>query len=434
MSLFTMPSLGADMETGTLVEWLVRPGDRVSRGDIVAVVETQKGAIEIEIFEDGVVQRLRAELGQTLPVGAPLAEIGDAAQAPGAPPSAEGQAQAPEAPRPGEAVEAAQTRAPAPEGPAPVAAELARAAPSSARGPEAPHAATDAGAAAAPRRASPAARSLAAERGVDLASVPGTGPGGAVVLADVERAARGAPAPAPAPAAAPPAAPGARPGLDLAAMREAIAAAMARSKREIPHYYLAHEVDLQRAADWVRDRNAARSPQDRLLMGALFVRATALAAAEMPGLSGHYENGCFAPGPRVNVGVAVALRGGGLVAPAIRDTVARSLDEVMAAMRDLVSRARAGRLRSSEMTDGTITVSALGEKGVDAMTGVIYPPQVALVGFGTPRLAPRVVDGAVVARTGVTVTLAADHRVSDGRRGAQFLPKIDSFLRDPESL
>ncbi len=457
MSVFTMPSLGADMEAGTLVEWLVGPGDTVSRGDIVAVVETQKGAIEIEIFEEGVVRKLEAELGQTLPVGAPLAVIGRAEE-PGPPAPEAGEAKpataAPEAPAPGIAVEAAQV---------PTASELsARPAPSARKATSKDAAtipredATSAGTATAqtetsgptlsavPRGgpapaapddappASPAARSIAAERGIELRGLAGSGPSGAIVLADVERAAGAAASPRPMPAHAP--SPGNRPGLDFAAMREAIAAAMARSKREIPHYYLAHEIDLQSATDWLQARNAERGPQDRLLMGALFVRATALAAAETPGLSGQYADGRFAAGQTVNVGVAVALRGGGLVAPAIRDSVGRSLDEVMNAMRDLVTRARAGRLRSSEMTDGTITISALGEKGVDSMTGVIYPPQVALVGFGTPRPVARVLDEAVAVRSCVTVTLAADHRVSDGRRGAQFLQKLEAYLNQPEAL
>ncbi len=413
MSVFTMPSLGADMETGKLVEWLVQPGDTVSRGDIVAVVETQKGAIEIEIFEDGVVRKLLAELDQEIPVGSPLAEIGT----PGEATTADTPYVASTEPEPADAPPQLVT--------SPAAAVRPRAAPKapSASGPSSTNA----------PRASPAARSLAAERAVDLAGMSGTGPDGAIILADVELAAGVAAAP-PEPSGAEAPRSAARQGLDLAAMREAIAAAMTRSKREIPHYYLAHEIDLQPASDWLRSRNAGRGPQDRVLMGALLVKAVAVAAADTVGLSGHFENGNFDLGSTVNVGVAVALRGGGLVAPAIQDTSARSLDEVMAAMRDLVARARAGRLRSSEMTDGTITVSSLGEKGVDAMTGVIYPPQVALVGFGAPRSCARVLNGAVTARTVVTATLAADHRVSDGRRGAQFLLKIEEALKNPEAL
>jgi pyruvate dehydrogenase E2 component (dihydrolipoamide acetyltransferase) len=279
--------------------------------------------------------------------------------------------------------------------------------------------------------ASPAARALAAEKGIDLAGVTGSWPGGAIVLADVEGA-RGATTQMRAPEPAPPSKP-AR-GFDIEAMRQGIAAAMARSKREIPHYYMTQEVDLQRATDWLARKNADVAPADRLLMGALFVKATALAAKSVDGINGHFEQGAYVPSETVNAGVAVALRGGGLVAPAIPDADEKSLAGLMAAMRDLVTRARAGRLRSSEMTSGTITISSLGERGVDQMTGVIYPPQVALVTFGTPRAAARVVEDAIRIRQVVAVTLAADHRTSDGRRGARFLTEIDKLLQAPEAL
>jgi pyruvate dehydrogenase E2 component (dihydrolipoamide acetyltransferase) len=432
MSVFVMPSLGADMEDGKLVEWLVKPGDAVHRGDVVAVVETQKGAIEIEIFEDGIVQSLEAELGATLPVGATLALIGDGTAKPAspqkpasveaaapqeAPPEPELAKPEPVAPEPEEA-EPAEVLAPAhemPAAPAPLPPAIMPA-----------PAATATGVA-----ASPAARALAAEKGIDLAGVTGSWPGGAIVLADVEGAAGAArqpPTPEPAASAKP-----AR-GFDIEAMRQGIAAAMARSKREIPHYYMTHEVDLQHATDWLARKNADVGPADRLLMGALFVKATALAATAVDGVNGHYEDGTYTPSKIVNAGVAVALRGGGLVAPAIRAADEMTLADLMAAMRDVVARARAGRLRSSEMTSGTITISSLGDRGVDQMTGVIYPPQVAIVTFGTPRAVPRIVDGAVKPRQAVAVTLAADHRTSDGRRGARFLTEIDKLLQAPEAL
>lgn len=405
MAVFTMPSLGADMEQGKLVEWLVAPGDTVQRGDVVAVVETQKGAIEIEVFDDGVVRRLDAQPGDTLPVGAPLAVIGQG-DADEAAPAAETPAAAPEA-----TVASAETTTPD---------QPAAAAPA----PPPPGPPPGAGPA-----ASPAARAAAAERGVDLAGVSGSGPGGAVVLADVDRA--GA-APAPGGLPAETGKPG-KPGLDLDAMRDAIAAAMARSNREIPHYYLDHEVDLQAAQDWLSARNARHGPAERILMGALFVKATARAAVTAKGINGRYDDG-FRPSDTVNAGVAVALRGGGLIAPAIMGAETLDLPALMEAMRDLVGRARAGRLKGSEMTEGTITVSSLGESGVDGMTGVIYPPQVALVAFGTPRAQPRVIDGRVAPRHCVRVSLAADHRVSDGRRGAKFLVEIDRLLQAPEAL
>jgi pyruvate dehydrogenase E2 component (dihydrolipoamide acetyltransferase) len=223
-------------------------------------------------------------------------------------------------------------------------------------------------------------------------------------------------------------------GLDLDAMRTAIAAAMARSKREIPHYYLLHECTMTAAEDWLARTNAERAPEQRLLMNVLTVKAVANAIRRFPAFNGFYRDGRFEPSADVHVGVAIALRGGGLVSPAIHDTADLSLDELMARMRDLVQRARAGRLRSSEMADATITVSSLGERGVEALYGIIYPPQVAIVGFGKVTTRPWVVDGAIGLRPVVTITLAADHRVSDGHAGALFLAEIGRLLQEPEKL
>jgi pyruvate dehydrogenase E2 component (dihydrolipoamide acetyltransferase) len=427
MSVFVMPSLGADMEDGKLVEWLVKPGDTVHRGDVVAVVETQKGAIEIEIFEDGVVQSLAADLGQTLPVGATLALIGEGAGKPAPEPKQEPALAQEAAPQ---VTPAAVVPEPEPERPERVETPAASPVTPAVAPPPSPTKPTPA-ASATGIAASPAARALAAEKGIDLGSVIGSWPGGAIVRADVERAASGT---AQAVAAGPTLARKPGRGFDIEAMRQGIAAAMARSKREIPHYYMTHDVDLQQAADWLARKNADVGPADRLLMGALFVKASALAAKAVDGINGHFEDGAYSHSDVVNAGVAVALRGGGLVAPAIPAADGMTLAELMAAMRDLVARARAGRLRSSEMTSGTITISSLGERGVDEMTGVIYPPQVAIVTFGTPRAVARVVDGTVQPRQAVSVTLAADHRTSDGRRGARFLTEIDKLLQSPEAL
>jgi pyruvate dehydrogenase E2 component (dihydrolipoamide acetyltransferase) len=409
MGLFLMPSLGADMEAGKLVEWLVAPGSEVKRGDIVAVVETQKGAIEIEIFEPGTVVELLAEPDQVLPVGAPLALI----WAPGEAEAEASPAVGPAMPRAGlpEAVPQGHVQA-APSRPVPALAT--------------------AHAAGGPKPSSPAARQRAAEVGLDLATVEGSGPGGAVLLPDVERHLADAPShAAPARASVPPKG---KAGIDMVEMRKAIAAAMSRSKREIPHYYLSHEIDLQTAWDWVSKQNAVRPPDARLLMGALLIKATSLALAKVPELNGRHENGVFTASEQVNAGLAISMRGGGLIAPAIMEADELSLDKVMDAMRDLVARTRAGRLRNSELTLGTITVSSMGDGGVDALLGVIYPPQVALVGFGTPRLRSMIVDGALAPRMAVTATLAADHRVSDGRYGAMLLTEIDRLLQEPEAL
>lgn len=388
MGLFTMPSLGSDMEAGTLSEWLVTPGDHVSRGDVVAVVETQKGAIEIECFEAGLVEELRAEVGAEVPVGAPLALV----LAPGEERPVES---APELPTP-------HRPAPRPLSPPPPQGSDSIA-------------------------ASPAARVRARELAIELAGLTGSGPGGAILLADV---APPAPIVPPGPVAA---MPGPR-ATAQTEMRRAIAAAMTRAKREIPHFYLSVTMDVQPARDWLDARNAGRPPDGRLLLGALFVRAVVLAAQAVPVMNGHYRDGAFHPASGVNVGVAVALRGGGLVAPALIDADRLDLAGTMAGMRDLVMRARAGRLRGSEMSEGTITVSSLGETGAEAMAGVIFPPQVALVGIGAPQLRPWVVAGEIVPRQVVTVTVSVDHRVSDGRQAARFLAAFEQQIATPEGL
>ncbi|TVS07323.1 MAG: 2-oxo acid dehydrogenase subunit E2, partial [Rhodobacteraceae bacterium] len=388
------------------------------------VVETQKGAIEIEIFEAGEVAELIAEPGQTLPVGAPLARIRKPGEVEEDPPEPAPKAAA-TAPEP-----AAPVTPPAPESAPSVPRPPAHGASGALPGAKAPG-----GVASMSGVASPAAKARAEEAGVELAEVTGSGPGGAVLLADVEAHLNEAPAPAKPPEtlAEKPAARG-KPGLDMTEMRRAIAAAMSRAKREIPHYYLSHRIDLQAAQDWLTRTNAERPPDQRLLMGALLIRATVRALAKAPELNGRFEGGDYAPSETTNCGMAVAMRGGGLIAPAIMDAREKGLDDIMAAMRDLVARTRAGRLRNSEVTQGTLTISSLGENGVDALYGVIYPPQVALVGFGSPRPEPVAQDGTVAARVCVTATLAADHRVSDGRRGATFLAEIDRLLQEPETL
>jgi len=394
-----MPSLGADMEAGTLVEWLVKAGDRVKRGDVVAVVETQKGAIEIEIFEAGKIEQLLVDLNTKVPVGTPLARIQTELEGP---PGAVAAAPPP-------AVPAAPLAAP-PLVRAPVAP------------PSPPPVAPGAEARA---RISPAARRLAEAHGIDLSTVTGSGPAGAITYADVERRFGEISAPSEKKRAL---------GLDLDAMRTAIAAAMARSKREIPHYYLEHQVDVTACEQWLTRTNAARPPDDRLLIGALAIKSVALAARRFPAFNGFYRDGKFEPASAVHVGVAIAIRGGGLAAPALHEADRITVDELMARMRDLVQRTRAGRIRSSEISDPTITVTSLGERGVETLYGIIYPPQVAIVGFGKIVTRPWVIDGAIGPRSVVTITLSADHRVSDGHAGALFLAEIGRLLQEPDKL
>lgn len=217
-------------------------------------------------------------------------------------------------------------------------------------------------------------------------------------------------------------------------MRRAIAAAMTRSKREIPHFYLGQTIDLSRALAWLGQENLRRPVTERVLHGALLLKAVALALREVPELNAVWEGETLVRKDDVNVGVAIALRGGGLVAPAIHRTDELSLDELMHAFRDLVSRARAWSLRSSEMTDPTITVTSLGERGVESVFGVIFPPQVAIVGFGTLVERPWITEGQILPCPVVTASLSADHRVTDGHRASAFLAAVDRLLQEPEEL
>jgi len=403
--VYRMPSLGSDMEAGTLIEWVKQPGERFAKGDVIAVVETQKGAIEVEVFHDGIMGRTLVELGQKVPVGTPMAEL----EVAGAPPLVGPGETRPGPPLPrhsgGMPESSAREGKPAADAPWPTSTSAAR------------------------RRASPAARRLAQERGLTLGDLTGSGPEGAVCLRDVPEAAEPAGQMRPLAERTPP-----RRGLDLVAMREAIAAAMTRSKREIPHYYLSHAIDLTPASDWLARHNANLPPERRILMGVLFIKAVALTLGQFPELNGFDRDGHFERATSIHVGTATAIRGGGLVAPAIHDADRLDLDTLMDRLRDLVARVRAGTLRGSELSDPTVTVSSLGERGVDRLYGVIYSPQVAIVGFGTPSLRPWVLDGQVVPRTLVTATLAADHRHSDGHRGALFLAQLGQRLQEPETL
>jgi pyruvate dehydrogenase E2 component (dihydrolipoamide acetyltransferase) len=217
-------------------------------------------------------------------------------------------------------------------------------------------------------------------------------------------------------------------------MRQAIARLMARSKRDIPHYYVSNTVDMGAAVAWLRERNRSLEVSQRLVPAALLLRAAALAARQVPELNGYWTEDHFVPGTAVHLGVAISLRGGGLITPAIHHADDLDPGGLMAKLRDLVSRARAGRLRSSELTDATITVTNLGDQGVESVTGVIYPPQVALVGFGKIIERPWAVGGLLGIRPVVVTTLAADHRATDGYTGGRFLTAVAELLQRPEEM
>jgi pyruvate dehydrogenase E2 component (dihydrolipoamide acetyltransferase) len=414
MAEFVMPTLGSDMTEGTLVEWKKKAGERVVKGEIIAEVDTEKAAIEVESFHTGVIEQLLAKPGERIPVGTVMAIIRE------------------EGTRATPAVQAPASRPPFQRVPPKE--------PVSSPPPAAPPAAA---AVAEPGRLriSPAARKLAAELGVDPAAVQGTGPGGAITREDIEKAkgrrigARGeAISTTPAPDLSPQTRAAEAAGDRQARMRQIIAAAMARSKREIPHYYLSTTIDMNRAMAWLKEENLKRPVTDRLLYGVLLIKAVALALRQVPELNALWKNNAAVQSPDIHVGVAISLRQGGLVAPAIHHTDKQSLSELMNSFQDVVKRARAGTLRSSEMSEPTITVTSLGEQGVETVFGVIYPPQVALVGFGKVVDRPWVIGDQVVSRPVMIASLSADHRVTDGRRGGVFLSTVDRLLQEPGQL
>jgi pyruvate dehydrogenase E2 component (dihydrolipoamide acetyltransferase) len=391
MAEFVMPILGADMTEGTLLEWRKTPGDRIERGEIIAEVETDKANIEVESMYTGVLERIIVQEGTKVPVGTPLAII-----------AVEGEAPAAAAP------------VAAPEKPARAAVEPGIHT-REVRAPDGERV-----------RVSAFARQLAKELGVDLATLAGTGPGGRIIRRDIEAAAGRVPT------AARPEAPGDR----QLAMRRAIATAMSRSSREIPHFHVSTDIDMHTALAWLTAENERRPVKDRILYVALLVKATALALREVPELNGAWseEEVRSIPSRDINIGLAISLRGGGLVAPALAHCDTLPLDDLMRRFADLVKRARAGSLRSSEVTSGTITITNLGETGAEAVYGIIYPPQVALVGFGRISQRPWAVEDMVGVRPVITATLTADHRVVDGHRASVFLATLDRLLQEPEKL
>ncbi|MFE7750736.1 dihydrolipoamide acetyltransferase family protein [Streptomyces sp. NPDC057428] len=442
---FRMPSLGADMDEGTLSQWLVRPGDRVSHGDVVAVVETAKSSIEVECFQTGTVRSLLAEEGATVPVGTPLAVIETSADETAAVVEEGDRLRQPSTTTPlvrriaeEHHVDLAHVHGSGRGG------RITRADVDHAATP--PHQAPDAQPPTAPPeskpervKASPFARRLAAELAVDLNALTGSGRSGTIRAEDVRTVARERGATAPTAAPRPPAREGrpvtaATSAARAATARRATGRLMARSKREIPHFYLSTTVDMAAALDWMHTRNRTLPLSERLVPAALMLKAVALCARKVPELNGYWIDDAFVPAEEVRLGVAVSLRGGGLSAPVLGNADTLSVAEVMAGMKDLVARARGGRLRASETADPGITVTNLGDQGVESVLGVVYPPQVALVGLGRIVERPVAVDGLLGVHPMLTATLSADHRAADGATGARLLTALDRLLQRPEEL
>jgi pyruvate dehydrogenase E2 component (dihydrolipoamide acetyltransferase) len=397
ISEVVMPQMGADMVEGTIVAWRKHEGDAVERGEIIAEIETDKANVEIEAFESGVFRKTLAQEGDVIPIGGVIAIIADA----------------------GDDISSytSSALAPAASKPAPASAVIAAAPPA----PAAP------AVAAPPRengrlRVSPVARHIAEERGVDLRGLRGSGPDGRIIKRDVEAAAT-----APARAAAAGSTP--QP-LGGSKMRQAIARRMAQSKREAPHYYLLVDIDMTESMAFRKQANAALPAEERISVNDLIVRACALALQRHPAFNVTFDGDQAVRRDAQHVCIAIALDDG-LIAPALLDAGRKTLAEIARASTDLVARAKGGSLRPDEITAGTFTITNLGAYGVETLIGIIQPPQTAILGTGSVLPQPAARDGAVVVRDVMKVALSADHRITDGAQGAQFLGEIKRLLEAP---
>jgi pyruvate dehydrogenase E2 component (dihydrolipoamide acetyltransferase) len=459
----TMPQMGADMTEGTLVRWLKQVGDHVERGDILAEIETDKATVELEAFESGdLLKQLVAE-GEDAPVGDVIALLGDRSEAlpdvqrkPAAvtpaprhiEPDAQGQSEAGD----GQVATPSQpvaTRTPLKEaemGPAPeessVPAEVTRETPSTS-----PANRTEESEAPGKRvRISPVARRIASESGIDVRALQGSGPDGRILRRDVETAIAAAqkqPAP---PVAQAPAAPQQRAAAQparqaqpasgvqpLSKMRQAIARRMTQSKQTEPHYYLTLDIDMTDAMAFRKQLNAAASETQRVSVNDLIVKACAIALQRHPKFHAEYTEAGLQYHDRINIDIGIALEEG-LMAPAILDCGTKSLGRIAEEAKDLIERAKGGRLTAEEYSEGNFTITNLGAYGVETLIGIINPPQAAILGVGSVMPQPAVREDRVVVRQLMKVALSADHRVSDGAEGARFIKEIQSLLENPVTL
>ncbi|MBI3953091.1 MAG: 2-oxo acid dehydrogenase subunit E2 [Chloroflexi bacterium] len=391
-----MPQMGFDMKEGKVVRWLKKVGDPVARDEPLAEIETDKAVVELEAFAAGVLRQVIVEEGTTVPVGEVIGVIAGA-----------------EEPLPERRAQGAPAAAAKP-------------------GPAAPAAlpAASTGAAAAERaKASPLARRLAEERGVDLAQVKGTGPGGRITERDVE--AQAASLPAATPVAPSPATPGRE---ELTRMRQAIARRMVQSKREIPHFYLSTDVDMTEALRLRKELNdAAQEGDPKITVNDVVLKAVARALRQHPRFNASFAGDHIQLHPAIHLGMAIALPDG-LIAPAVLDCQDKSLAQIAAATKDLIERARNGVLRADEYTAATFNVSNLGPYGIDAFVAIVTYPQAASLAAGSVQDKPVVRDGQVVVRQMMTATLSVDHRVNDGATAAQFLKQVKDLLEKPVGL
>lgn len=419
ISEVTMPSMGADMTEGTIVKWLKAEGDQVNRGDKLAEVETDKTVVEMEAYAEGLLRKIIVSEGSLVQVGTVIAFIGDAGD------------EVPEASPETPASETTGAAPGAPEAPAPAPAPVQRAAavvPTPAPAPPAPVAAAGTRV-----KASPIARKIAGEKGIDIAAVPGTGPGGRITRSDVENF-----TPSPAFAASGGRTPVVLDGSDtpLSSMRQAIARVTVRSMTEAPHYYVTHEIDMTAAMAFRRQLNEALAETgDRVSVNDLILKALANTLTKYPKWNSFFDGDRLIGHASINIGVAIALEQG-LIVPAVMGVQNMSLVEISRAVRDLSKRARGegGVLTQDEMTQGTFGTSNLGMFGTDTFAAIIAPPNAGIIAVGIVKEKPVVRDGAIVIGSMMNATLSADHRVGDGAEAAVFLGEFQKNLENPALL
>jgi pyruvate dehydrogenase E2 component (dihydrolipoamide acetyltransferase) len=402
-----MPKMGYDMTEGTILRWRKQEGDEVKRGEIIAEIETTKVTVEVEAYASGILRKILVREGQTVPVGQVIALIAGRDEA-----------------IPGLVERAAPSVKEAPT-PAMKAAEAALVAKEEA----------------APRiAASPLARQIAREQGIDLRLIRGTGPGGRIIKEDVEafleRRVAEVPRPAPAPvAAAPVAAPHEIPyeERDLSRIRQTIARRMVESKKVAPHFSVTSDIDMTEAVKLRKALNALAGEGAKISVTDMLVKAAAKALLEFREVNASFAEGKLRIYQRINIGIAVALEQG-LVTPVIPDCDTKSLTQIAQEAKELVERARTGRSRPEDFTPGTFTISNLGMFDVEEFVAIINPPEAAILAVGSVIPRPVVVDGEVKVADRMKVTLSADHRIIDGAVAARFLQRFKLFLEQPLHL
>ena len=431
-----MPKLSDAMETGKIIKWLKKEGDRVQGGDILAEIETDKADVEMEAFGAGVLRKILVPAGEKAPVGTLIGVIAEptediaavlaAAPAPAAAPGAGGATSARKDTRPEAPPAPAATPAPAPPRPAVVSAPA----------PATPAVSLAAPASAGRVKASPLAKKIAAQSGVDLRLIRGTGPGGRIIRRDVEAATVTAAA-APAAVTAAPAAAATVPGVEyedrpLSQIRATIAKRMPLSKAPVPHFYVTSEVAMDRAWELREELNALEG-QPKISVNDLVVRACALALLRHPGVNASFQGESIRVWHRAHIGIAVALDDG-LITPVLRDCQAKSLAQIAVDARDLAERARVRKLRAPELSGATFSISNLGMYDVAEFSAIINPPEGAILAVGSVRRMPVVDDAGLGVGRRMALTLSCDHRVMDGAMGARFLQDVKRLLEEPLRL